>query len=96
MSHAEALATTAMSLYVVLPAAEAHFNKTTSCTWQAKNFIDMLDNSKLTRTLPTSSALVPLRLYPAVFTYNIYSPPPPLLVFINFVGAYYLDNFVHI
>lgn len=60
----------------------------------AKNFFDMFDNSQLTRTLPTSTALFPF--YPVVFTYDIYFPPPPLLVFIDFVGAYCIDNFVHI
>ena len=60
----------------------------------AKNFIDMCDNFKLTRTLLTSTALLPF--YPVVFTYDIYFPPPPLLVFIDFVGAYCIDNFVHI
>ena len=44
----------------------------------AKNFFDMFDNSQLTRTLPTSTALFPF--YPVVFTYDIYFPPPPLLV----------------
>ena len=51
----------------------------------AKNFVDMCDNFKLTRTLPTSTALLPF--YPVVFTYDIYFPPPPLLVFIDSCGS---------
>ena len=62
---------TATSPYVVLPAEATSQDYLLHL---AKNFFDMFDNSQLTRTLPTSTALFPF--YPIVFTYDIYFPPP--------------------